>query len=76
MRPLEDHQRFAASGEIAPLRVGARHMCQQRAMWPALGIQQERQVAGERRALVLRDQAGKAVCVHECVQFGEVFDLK
>jgi hypothetical protein len=65
---VEYRQHVRAGREILALGVVTREVADEDTMRAAASIHQQRQVAGERRTLVLRDQCRKAVPPHEIVQ--------
>ena len=58
--------------DVPPLRVGPGHVPEQVAVRPGVGVEQQRQVAGDQASLAVRGQDGEAVPPHELVQLGRV----
>ena len=61
MRAVENDQGLSAGSEVLPLRVGPRHMGNQRAMAPTIRTVEHRQMAGKRRGPIVSDERGEAV---------------
>ena len=68
VRPLEHDHGLAAAGERLPMRVGPRHVAAERAIAPAPGVEQERQVGRERRPINHACQGGEVVGAHQRMQ--------
>ena len=55
-----------------PLRIRSGHVTDQSARVSRISIQQQRKMARERLAILIRDQRGKAVMLDKVMQFSDV----
>ncbi len=75
LRSLEDHQRFAAFGQVLAMRIGARQVAFDRAEWPFV-LEDRREMAGVETGGGSRYQRGKWPRPHERVHLADIIDAK
>ncbi|MNP10022.1 hypothetical protein D3C76_1021550 [compost metagenome] len=72
VRAGEDHQRFGAFGQVAPVRIGAGEVPVEGAELALAGLQQQRQVAGQQTLGAGTGEDGQAARLHLPMELGEV----
>ena len=79
MRSLKNDECLAPGNEMLPLRIGARHVRQERAVTAVLRVIEHRKMAGKRSAgsaAVVSDERGEAVMPYKRSDFGSVLNPK
>ena len=76
MRPVEDGENLAAGSKMLPLRVGASHVGNERAVPACIGTEKHRKMAGKRSGTVVSDQRGETVLLDKSSEFAGVLDTE